>query len=158
MFDPKVPFQAYFSCLQKAITNEKELRTNIFILETAFLKVIIVDTQQNRFKRKVSPKQHVRSQTAFLGLLQLPQKEAESHVDMRYVPRVNHTKRTKEFKHNNLARNIPQIPRDCGLNGLRWQTRIGRIRDWDQADCNFEHHSLPHSKWQMAKIGNNHPN
>ena len=57
---------------------------------------------------------------------------------------MNHNKSAKDFELNNLARNIPPVLRDCGLNGLPWQTRIGRIRDWDKADCNFEHHSLYH--------------
>ena len=46
-------------------------------------------------------------------------------------PHVTHNKSAKHFELNNLARNIPPVLRDCGLNGLPWQTRIGRIRDWD---------------------------
>jgi hypothetical protein len=48
-----------------------------------------------------------------------------------FFPHVNQSESAKDFELNNLTRNIPQISRDCGLNGLRWQTRIGRIRDWE---------------------------
>ena len=44
-------------------------------------------------------------------------------------PHVNQAESAKEFELHNLARNIPQISRECGLNGLPWQTRVGRIRD-----------------------------
>ena len=55
----------------------------------------------------------------------------ESFLVSFLFPHVNQAEGAKEFELNNLARNIPQISRDCGLNGLLWQTRIGGIGDWD---------------------------
>jgi hypothetical protein len=55
----------------------------------------------------------------------------ESFLVSFLFPHVNQAESAKEFELNNLARNIPQISRDCELNGLPWQTRIGRIGDWD---------------------------
>ena len=55
----------------------------------------------------------------------------ESFLVRFLFPHVNQSESARDFELNNLTCNIPQISRDCGLNGLRWQTRIGRIRDWD---------------------------
>ena len=53
----------------------------------------------------------------------------ESFLVSFLFPHVNQAESAKEFELHNLARNIPQLSRECGLNGLPWQTRVGRIRD-----------------------------
>jgi hypothetical protein len=53
----------------------------------------------------------------------------ESFLVSFLFPHVNQAESAKEFELHNLVRNIPQISRECGLNGLPWQTRVGRIRD-----------------------------